>query len=316
MTDDSLAWADAADLTHDQIRGAVLRFLDGCAVDTIPQNAAEVGRFAEFLPAGRRVYVGQLPGTALEQIIDLVGRLSGMGYRPIPQFAAREVSGEAQLRGALERLQAFDVTEALIVAGDRSEPAGPYHSTLALLGTGMLAAHGITTVGVAGYPEGNRLIGPTALAQALAAKLELAEACAWKPYIVTQLSFDPQTVVAWIERDARRGITLPVHVGLPGLGSLRDLIGYSRRCGVGASMRALVAKASSLPDSTALGTTSDLVLAYACWLARRPELRGVRARFFTFAGLEQTARWIERVRGGHFQVTGSDESLTLETRGE
>jgi methylenetetrahydrofolate reductase (NADPH) len=312
MDERSIAGA-GGDQDAGTLRAAVLRFLARCSVDTVPQNAAEVERYFEFLPDDRRIYVGQPPGTPLEEIVALVERLHGMGYSPIPQLAAREVTSEVQLRSALVRLRAAGVVESLVVAGDRDVPAGPFDGTLALLGTGLLADHGITTVGVAGYPEGNRLIGPTVLARSLADKTELAAACGWNLYIVTQLSFDPATVAAWIGRDAQRGDTVSIHVGLPGIGSLRELIGYSRRCGVGASMRTLVAKASSLPDSTALSTPAELVLAYAQWLARRPQLQHVYARFFTFSGLEQTARWVEQVRAGDFRIRRDSSAWVLDS---
>ncbi len=312
MADNTPISAAPADLTRDQLRRAVLGFVENYSIDTTPYDAAEVERYPEYLPTNRRLYVGQPPGIPIEQVLLLAEQLHAMGYAPIPQLAARELASEAQLRGALERFKRIGVTEALIVAGDREHPAGPYESTLALLGTGLLADHGIINIGVAGYPEGNRLIGPTALNQALAEKADLAAACGWRLYVVTQLSFDPAAVIAWIERTAKDGLSLPVLIGLPGLGSLRDLIGYSRRCGVGASMRALVEKSSSLPHLTALSTTGDLILEYARRIAERPDLPILGARFYAFAGLEEAVTWIERLRAGRFKLTADENKLRLE----
>lgn len=308
MTDTTGDRGPAAAPTREALREAVLRLVDRYSVDTIPADEAEVERYPAFLPTARRLYVGQPPGTPIDRVAALAERLHALGYRPIPQLAARELAGERELRGAMERFGAIGVTEALVVGGDRADPAGPFDSALALLGTGLPAENGITTVGVAGYPEGNRLIGPTALDRALAGKAELAAACGWRMYVVTQLSFDPSAVVSWIMRPGRGGADLPVHIGLPGLASLRDLIAYSRRCGVGASMRSLIGKASSLPDSARLTTTADLVVAYARRLAGDPRMPVAGARFFTVAGLEETVRWLERIRAGAFELTDGETS--------
>jgi len=311
MVDRSRQTAPLAEPGGVKLRAAVIRLLEGCTVDATPRDLAEVERFPAYLPKSTGIFVGQPPGTPIEEVVRLAERLHGLGYRPIPQLAARELVSEVQLKDALARLVRLDITEALIVAGDRPEPAGPFDSTLRLLGTGILADHGVTKIGVAGYPEGNRVIGPTALQQALEEKIDLAAACGWSLYVVTQLSFDAAAVVAWIERSCGGTPRVPVLVGLPGLGTLRDLIGYSQRCGVGASMRALVERASSQPHPASLSTTADLVVAYASAVTSVPALPIAGLRFFTFAGMEATARWIETVRAGHFTLSGSAAKAQL-----
>jgi methylenetetrahydrofolate reductase (NADPH) len=295
------------------IRQSMLRLLDDYAVDTTPFEASEAEHLPEYLPLHRRIYVGQPPGTPVEAVIDLVERLHALGYRPIPQLAVRELDGEPRLRAVLSRCAALGLSEALIVAGDREQPAGPYASTLDALGTGLFAEHGITTVGIGGYPEGNRLIGPTALAAALADKADLAAACGWQMYVVTQLSFDPAAVLSWMDRTAAAGLRLPVRLGLPGLGSLRDLIGYARRCGVGASMRALVEQASSLAHPAHLSTSADLIVDYARRLAIEPRDAVIGTRFFTYSGLADTARWLEQLCAGQFELHAVAGRIELHT---
>ncbi len=64
------------------------------------------------------------------------------------------------------------------------------------------------------------------------------------PQIVTQFGFDAEAVVNWESNLRQDGIELPIHVGMAGQAPLRQLLGCAMRCGVTASMRMLVGKAS------------------------------------------------------------------------
>jgi Tetrahydrofolate dehydrogenase/cyclohydrolase, catalytic domain/Methylenetetrahydrofolate reductase len=68
--------------------------------------------------------------------------------------------------------------------------------------------HGLRRIGVARYPEGHPKISDTALADALSAKQP------YPAYMVSQLCFSPDVLVAWLRRVRAAGITLPLHLGL------------------------------------------------------------------------------------------------------
>ena len=141
----------------------------------------------------------------------------------------------------------------LLVAGDQTPPAGEFASTLEILESGALAAAGITSIGVAGHPQGNPNIPTAALWDALARKQAYAGAAGARVHIVSQFGFDPAALVAWDRELTARGIGLPVHVGVAGPASLKSLAKFAMMCGIGASLGAL------LSNPTALGTLKSLV---------------------------------------------------------
>ena len=122
------------------------------------------------------------------------------------------------------------VADVLLIGGDATPPHGPYSSANDLLP--IIDAHPQrpTEIGIAGYPEGHPLIDSSRLAEVLEQKSVLAS------YIVTQLCFDAEALLAWISETRERGVTLPVLVGLPGVVDRRRLLKISIRIGVGPSL--------------------------------------------------------------------------------
>ena len=54
--------------------------------------------------------------------------------------------------------------------------------------------------------------------------------------IATQFCFEAAPVIAWANRLAAEGITLPIHIGVAGPAKLQTLIKFAISCGVGASL--------------------------------------------------------------------------------
>ena len=81
-------------------------------------------------------------------------------------------------------------------------------------------------------------------------------------YVVTQFCFEAAPVIAWDkQRIQAEGNRLPVHVGLPGLATLKALIGHARACGVGPSMRFLTRQARNVAKLLAVSAPDRLVTA-------------------------------------------------------
>ncbi len=57
--------------------------------------------------------------------------------------------------------------------------------------------------------------------------------------MTTQMSFNPSAIAAWIGRMRASGVTLPVHIGLPGVADLTKLVTIAARIGVADSARYL-----------------------------------------------------------------------------
>lgn len=288
---------------------SIMTLMKGASIETSAKNVAEIDTYASILPAGTDVFVAWIPGMAYHHVVSIARRLRETGLNPVPHIAARQVASAAAMQDFLGRLRdEAQVTRALVIAGDSDVPLGPYGSSLALLQTGLLEAHGIRSVGIAGYPEGHAKIGDGEIASALDGKIECASNHGLDLFIVTQFCFDGQVILDWLQRLRTRGITLPVRVGVAGPASLRTLFNYALRCGVGNSIRALGTKPISLPRLLAQQGPEKVVQR----LAQGKEgvsLSGLH--FFAFGNPAATFRWIDNVSSGRFQLDEADGSMSV-----
>ena len=125
------------------------------------------------------------------------------------------------------------------MAGDITAAKPAFDSSLEVLQTGLFGKYGFRNVGVAGHPEGSKAIGDERVEKALRGKAEFAKTAGFNVYFATQFGFDPTAFTDWEAATTAKGITLPIHVGMPGPASLRQLAKFAMLCGVGASMRML-----------------------------------------------------------------------------
>src|SRR5258708_25830417 len=58
-------------------------------------------------------------------------------------------------------------------------------------------------------------------------------------YIVSNMSFDPDTVRRWVERVRRRGVELPIYIGMAGVADPARLLRLATKIGIGESARLL-----------------------------------------------------------------------------
>jgi methylenetetrahydrofolate reductase (NADH) len=187
----------------------------------------------DSLPHGATVTVTSSPRKGLEPTLALCESLAQKGFRPVPHLAARLVESRTHLDEIAGRLGDHGLREIFAVGGDSPEPAGPFDSSHAMLVALAETGHRFDSVGVAGYPERHPLVEDDALDRSLLDKGRYAS------YLVTQICFDPSTVVEWIRRLRRTGFALPVHIGVPGAVSRTKLLEISVKIGVGDSLRYL-----------------------------------------------------------------------------
>jgi methylenetetrahydrofolate reductase (NADH) len=282
----------------EQLKAAVLSFLEDFSIEATPHALDELDSYPEFLTPGTTVYVAHPPKSALADVVDLAGRLQAMGYRAVPHIAVRRIETRAQIERALSKLREAGIDQALVVGGDLPEPAGPYQSTMQLLETGLLPLHGINTIGIAGHPEGSRAVGLTRLRDALYEKVQFAADTGLTMYIVTQFGFDATAVTEWESSTTASGIHLPIHVGIAGVVPFKVLLRYALRCGVSASMRMLLSRTNAFAEQVKLASMDELILAFASYRLSNPSSRIARAHFFAFGGAERTARRLRRVLSG------------------
>ena len=187
----------------------------------------------EHLPAGATITITASPTLGLEATIEWTEKASDRDFELVPHVAARYVEDADHLADIVERLKAVGVTDIFVPGGDREEPIGEYESAHDLLVALDDLGYEFENVGITGYPEGHEFLDEATLAEAMDAKAPYAT------YIATQLCYDPQAIVDWIDTIRARGVDLPIEVGIPGVMKYQRLLQISRKVGVGDSMKFL-----------------------------------------------------------------------------
>lgn len=247
---------------------------------------------ASHLAPGSDVYLNWLPGDHHHRAVAAAASVRRAGLNPVPHVAARYLTGLTQLQDFLARLSGeAGVVQALVIAGDREQPVGPFEASLQLLETGLFEKYGITRVGVAGYPEGNPRISTRTLAAALEAKLGRATQAGLAPYVVTQFCFEAQPIVAWARALRDSGVTVPIRVGLAGPAGLATLMKFALRCGVGNSIRALSLRGPAIARLLTESGPERVIDELARAASSDPTLGFSGLHFFSFGGVIRTADW-------------------------
>jgi methylenetetrahydrofolate reductase (NADPH) len=133
----------------------------------------------------------------------------------------------------VNRLEDAGINDIFVPGGDLDEPEGEFQSAYELLAALAEVGHPFDEVGITGYPEGHDFIDDDVLADAMQKKAPYAT------YIVTQLCYDPEAVIDWIDTVRQRGVDLPIEVGIPGVMKYQKLLQISQKVGVGDSVRFL-----------------------------------------------------------------------------
>jgi methylenetetrahydrofolate reductase (NADPH) len=290
-------------MSEDSLKRRIVEFVRLASIEVTPHDEPALDRLPDYLAPGTSVYVAHPPRQQLRDVLRVAAQVQDLGLTARPHLVARALGSVQQLRFALGQLRSCGIDRLLLVAGDQPAPVGPFASTLQVLQSGVLAEYGITSVAIAGHPEGNRAIGPTLLWEALRAKQSFARDTGTEVHIVTQFGFNAHALFEWQRHCIDRGIDLPVHVGLAGPTPLSRLIRYAMRCGIGASMHALAKSTSPLSGLAGLTTSPDeLLIGIARELETQPGARIVKPHFFCFGGSLETARWLRALIDGEFRL--------------
>jgi len=260
-------------------------------------NAGEIAALAELLPGGTPVYFSAVPTIEPPELIAAAALLRRSGLEPIVHIAARRIRAAADLQNLLASLRGeADVRRLLVIGGD-VDTAGPFTDALAVIQKGRLREAGIEEIGIGAYPEGHARIAPGRLVVALDEKIATATAHGLGVHIVSQFSFSPERIVAWLKQLRACGITKPVKVGMAGPTSVPGLMRYAKRCGVNASLRGLMAGAAA----GLIGNVGpDRIIET---LSLVGDLGDAAPHYFSFGGAVETARYAcstsRRAAAGH-----------------
>ena len=279
-------------------------FTRGFSLEATRPSAGDVAELADIAARGTRVYLSAVPGRPTHEAIDAAVALRNAGFEPVPHLAVRNFASARELDDFLARASSeAGVTRALVIAGDRAEPAGEFRSAIEVIDGGALRRHGITEIGIAGYPDGHPRISQQDLDRALADKIRAAETTGMAVHVVTQFCFDAATVHKWIGRLRAFGVEHPVRVGLAGPTNLATLLRYAQRCGVRASAQGLARQAGLVRQLFAMSAPDALVRALA---EARDDIGDVAPHFFSFGGLARTARWAQAVAERRIALEGGE----------
>ena len=284
-------------------RQAIIDLLTGFTTETTPAAAAKIPDYRVHMRPGATVFITFLPGSSFADTIAVAVRLRREGFNPVPHLAARSMPSRTFLEESLARLTGeAGIDQALLVGGALDRPLGEFSDTVQLLDTGLFDRYRITRIGVAGHPEGSPDIPDARIRAALAWKNAFAERTGASVYIVTQFCFEAAPVIAWDKRIQAEGNRLPVYVGLPGLASLKTLIGHAKACGVGPSMRFLTRQVRNVARLLAVSAPDRLVTALAAYRAADPGCGIHGVHIYPLGGLKRSVRWAYAVADGRFEM--------------
>lgn len=273
------------------------RLLTHVSTETLP-DIDQVDKVCAHVPAGARVFVASLPSRDRADTVAAAKLLNERGYVAVPHIAARALPSHAALEDFLYRLTGeAGCREALAIAGDRPDVAGPYAETMDLLLTGALERHGLQTIHVGAHPEGNRHIGDAALREALLKKDHYARSSDADFDFVTQFVFDGATVVDWARTLRGLDIRLPVRLGIAGPADLATLLRYAKICGIGVSTRALMRQGAGSVKLIRRTVKPDELIAGLVDAAGNdplPEIAGLH--IFPFGGVGRAMEWLAEAR--------------------
>jgi methylenetetrahydrofolate reductase (NADPH) len=268
--------------------------IDNYSIEMTAKDMDSLREARNAIPKKTAISVTFLPGEDMSARIAAATLVKSFGFTPVPHISARRLLSHQDLTTFLFRLQTeVGVERAFVVAGDPPKALGPFEDALAVIRTGELAAIGVRKVGISGYPEGHPDIPDEKLWDALRAKhLALTEQ-GLGVEIMTQFAFDSVPVLRWLEgvrQDAK--IAATVRVGLPGPASLKTLLRFAARCGVGATASVMAKYGVSITQL--LNTTGPSALIDEFLERLNPRIHGdVRFHFYPFGGLKKTVDWIQ-----------------------
>ncbi|HEY1823918.1 MAG TPA: methylenetetrahydrofolate reductase [Trebonia sp.] len=271
---------------------AIRALLEDFSIEMTGKDVRNLEAARSTIPPGTRVNVAFLGNEDLDMRLAAAAAVKRCGLVPVPHISARRLPSADALGAFLAALRRAEASaNVFVVGGDPAKPEGPYEDALGVIRTGLLPAYAVRHVGIAGYPEGHPDIGERALWSSLEAKVGEIDAAGLTGTIITQLGFDADPVLAWVEDVRKRGIDLPIRVGVPGPAGVRRLLAFAARVGVGTSSG--IAKKYGFSITNLAGTTGPGRFIRALADGYDADRHGVlRLHFYTFGGISATSEWI------------------------
>lgn len=226
-----------------QARAHRLRLIASATLEIVPTR--NLARVEQVLPRESTVSVVGLPAKGLEATLRAAEELKARGHDPIPHIAARMVESVKETGSIAAWCRDVGVRRMFVVAGD-ADPPQHYSDSLEFLGDLLGMDHGLDSIGVSAYPDHHPLIADEVLEAALEAKQSLLADAGVGGWCRTQMCFDASQIEKWMKRSREQGMTLPIHLGVPGAVDVLKLAALGMRLGIGASLKYLGKNTSAL----------------------------------------------------------------------
>ena len=248
------------------------------------------------LPPAARVSITCSPVHGLEPTRTHTEQLLAAGHHPVPHLAARMVTSEQEATDLARWVRSLELEEVFVIAGDATEPHGPYEGAVPFLRDFLAADPGVAAVGIAGYPEGHPAIGPAAVTEHLVAKAALIRDAGLDGWISTQMCFDERAITTWIHQIRACGVDFPIRLGIPGAVETSRLLKLGARLGIGASLRYLRKNRAAVTKLAGPGRYDPTGIVTAVCAAGGDDLGIEALHCFTFNAVDTTRKWVEADR--------------------
>lgn len=266
-------------------QAAVRTALSSSRYEVLPTAKIEAA-ILENVPSDIQLTVTASPAKGLEATLELTEKLVGHGYSVVPHLAARMISGKSELGEIVDRLKGYGIDNVFVPAGDADPPAGEYTGSLGVLEQLTEMGRPFTHVGITGYPESHPSIEDDITIQSMWDKRFHAT------YVVSNLCFDADTIDTWLHRMRKRGITLPVLIGLPGPVERAKLLSMATKIGVGQSVKFLKTHVGAFARIAAPGGYDpEKFLRRSARYLGDADLNVAGLHLFTFNQVAETEAW-------------------------
>jgi len=263
--------------------------LQSTRYEVLPTPRAEDAVLAS-VPRDVVITVTASPTKGLEPTLALAERLAASGYQVVPHLSARLVRDAGHLAEIVARLTAIGTQDVFVPAGDADPPSGEFTSALDVLENLAGLGSPFPRVGITGYPETHPKIEDDVTIQAMWDKRRHAT------YIVSNLCFDAAVLRRWIARIRRRGITLPLLLGLAGPVERTKLASMATKIGVADSARFLAGHTSAFVRLSTPGAYQpERLLERVGSTLADPQSLVTGLHVFTFNQVSQAEEWRQRL---------------------
>jgi methylenetetrahydrofolate reductase (NADPH) len=279
-------------IAPDLVASSELTALLSSASVEVSSRGHQLQELKDNFQPGIDVTITFLPGDNYRNNVDTATALRAAGFNPVPHIAAREMASREALDDFLARSRGeAGVTRVLLIAGDVARARGPFKSSSDIRTSGLIEAHGIARLSVAGHPEGHPYLEAADTIKVLRAWRDWGRQTNIHVDAVTQFCFESAPILQWIGQLDVDGIDLPVIVGLAGPATPATLTKFALRCGVGNSLRSLRSQIGRFgrlltdngPDDVMRGLQSAPANATAA-------IAGFH--LFPFGGLRKSGNWL------------------------